>query len=224
MKEIVVSIGGSVVLSKEANTSLLQKLANLFQKISRDSKLYIIVGGGNVARTYIKLGRDLNFDEDTLDLIGIDITRVNARILTNLLKESNKVIPHSTDEAIKNQNQIVVMGGTTPGHSTDMVGAELSEKISADLFIIATNVNGVYDKDPNKYPDAKQLKQVSIDQLVSEHGTDWESAGKNTVIDGPALKIIKDSKISTVVVNGKRLDQLEKALSGKSFDGTKIVV
>ena len=224
MNSIVISIGGSVILSKEADVSYLKELSNLLQKVTKNYKIFIIVGGGSVARKYIKLGRELNFDEETLDQIGIDITRVNARILTNILEESNKEIPKTTDEAEKIGEPIVVMGGTTPGHSTDMVGAEFAEKVGADFFIIATNVDGIYDKDPNKYSDAKQLKEVSIDQLVEEHGTDWKSAGKNMVIDGPALEIIKKANILTYVVNGKRLDQLEKALSGKSFDGTKILV
>ena len=43
------------------------------------------------------------------------------------------------------------------------------------------------------------------------------------VIDGPALRIIKRAKMPTCVVNGKRLDQLEKAITGQSFDGTKII-
>jgi len=224
MNSFVISIGGSVILSKEADVLFLKRLSSILKKISEQDKIFIIVGGGNAARKYIKLGRELDFDEETLDQIGIDITRVNARILTNLLDGANKEIPHTTKEAINLDNPIVVMGGTTPGHSTDLVGAELAEKVDAKLFIIATNVDGVYDKDPNKYPDAKQLKQVSIDQLVSDLGTDWKSAGKNTVIDGPALKIIKDSKISTVVVNGKRLDQLEKVLTKKQFIGTKIII
>lgn len=224
MNSIVISIGGSVILSKEADVSYLKKLSNLLLKIANNYKVFIIVGGGNIARRYIKLGRELAFDEDSLDLIGIDITRVNARILTNLLKDVNKEIPHTTKEALNSKNSIVVMGGTTPGHSTDLVGAELAEKVGAQLFIIATNVDGVYDKDPNKYPDAKQLKNVSIDQLVREHGTDWESAGKNTVIDGPALSIIQQSKIPTVIVNGKRLDQLENAMTNQSFIGTTILM
>jgi len=224
MNSIVISIGGSVILSKEADVSYLKELSNLLQKITKNYQIFIIVGGGSVARRYIKLGRELDFDEETLDQIGIDITRVNARILANIFKKSNKEIPKTTDEAKNIDKPIVVMGGTTPGHSTDMVGAELFEKVCADFFVIATNVDGIYDKDPNKYSDAKQLTEVSIDQLVEEHGTDWESAGKNVVIDGPALEIIKKANILTYVVNGKRLDQLEKALSGKSFDGTKIVV
>jgi len=224
MKSIVISIGGSVILSEEADVSFLRKLASLLKKISKQYKIFIIVGGGKIARDYIKLGRELNFDEKTLDSIGIDITRVNAAIFANIINESNKKIPCSTDEAEAMDNPIVVMGGTTPGHSTDMVGAELAEKVGADLFIIATNVDGIYDKDPNKYDDAKQLEKVKIDDLIKNYGTNWESAGKNMVIDGPALEIMKKAKLLTYVVNGKRLDQLENAITGRSFDGTKILV
>lgn len=224
MKSIVLSIGGSVIISEEVDVSFFRKLASLLKKISNNFKIFIVVGGGNVARKYIKLGRDLNLQEKALDLIGIYVTRVNAKIITNILEDSNKEIPYTTNEAINLDNQIVVMGGTTPGHSTDMVGAEIAEKTNADLFIIATNVDGIFDKDPNKYSDAKQLKEVKIDQLIKIYGTKWKSAGKNVVIDGPALEIIKRAELATCIVNGKRLDQLEKALTNQSFDGTKIIV
>jgi uridylate kinase len=224
MKTIVVSIGGSVVLSDEADALFLKKLTTLFKKISKEYKLYVIVGGGNIARRYIQLGRKLGFDEDTLDLIGIDITRVNARIITNLLGISNKEIPHITNEAMKLNRPIVVMGGTDPKHSTDLVGAELAEITHAIRFVNATNVDGIYDKDPNKYKDARQLKEVTIDSLITKYGTTWRAAGKNIFMDEPALEIIKRAKITTYIVNGKRLNQLEKALIGQSFDGTKILV
>jgi uridylate kinase len=224
MKTVVVSIGGSVVLSDEADALFLKKLTELFKKISTQHKLFVIVGGGKIARRYIQLGRELGFDEDTLDLIGIDVTRVNARIITNLLKVSNTEIPHTTDEAMKLAFPIVVMGGTDPKHSTDTVGAELAQKTHAIRFVNATNVDGIYDKDPNKYKDAKQLKEVSIDSLIKQYGTSWGTAGKNIFMDEPALEIIKRARIITYVVNGKRLDQLEKALTNKPFDGTTIKV
>jgi len=224
MKTVVVSIGGSVVLSDEADTLFLKKLTTLFKKISNEYKLYVIVGGGNIARRYIQLGRELGFDEDTLDLIGIDVTRVNARIITNLLGISNKEIPRKTNEAMKLNFPIVVMGGTDPKHSTDLVGAELAEKTNAVRFVNATNVDGIYDKDPNKYKDARQLKKVTIDSLITQYGTTWGVAGKNIFMDEPALEIIKRAKMTTYIVNGKRLDQLEKALTGQSFDGTIILV
>jgi len=224
MEKIVISLGGSVVLSKEADVNFFKKLTNLFEKLSKKYKIYLVIGGGRTARAYIKLGRELKFDEKTLDEIGIDITRLNAKLLTNIIKISNKQIPFTTSEAKKINKPIVVMGGTTPDHSTDMVGAELAEKVKADRYIIATNVDGVYDKDPNKYSDAKQLKNVSIKQLIDEYGTGWDMAGKNVVIDGPALKIIKRAKLKTYVVNGKKLDQLEKSILDQSFNGTKISV
>lgn len=224
MKNIVLTIGGSVILSKELESSYFKKLASLLKKICEQNKLFLVVGGGNVARKYIKLGRELGFDEKILDLIGIDITRINAKFLSNILADSNNNIPHTIDEATKIDKSIVIMGGTTPGHSTDMVGARIAEKTHAELFVIATNVDGIYDKDPNRYTDAKQFKEIEIDQLIKSFGTKWVKAGKHMVIDGPALEIIKKAKLKTYVLNGKRLNQLEKALNFQPFDGTKIIV
>lgn len=224
METIVLSIGGSVILSEDADASFLKKLVDLLKKLSKKYKIYIVVGGGKVARSYIELGRKLNLDENTLDEFGIEITRVNAKLLTNIIGISNKEIPFTTENAKKINKPIIIMGGTTPGHSTDMVGAELAEKVKADEFIIATNVDGIYDKDPNKYSDAKQLREISIEKLLDEYGTEWNLAGKNIAIDGPALKIIHRAKIPTFVVNGRRLDQLEKAITNQSFDGTKIKI
>lgn len=222
MDSIVISLGGSVVLSDDIENSYFEKLINLFKKYSKKFKIYIVIGGGKTARNYINLGRKLGLNEENLDLIGIDITKVNAKIISYLIRLSNEKIPDTTDDAKKIDKPIVVMGGTTPGHSTDMVGAELAEKTNSIKYIIATNVDGVYDKDPNIYTDAKQIKNISIDKLINQLGTDWKTAGKNVVIDGPALVIIKRSKIQTLVLNGKKLDELEKAISNKPFNGTII--
>ena len=224
MNSIVISLGGSVLISDDVDSTYFQKLTNFLKELSEQYKIYIIIGGGKTARTYINLGRKLNFNEETLDTFGIYITRVNARILTNLLNISNEKIPESTDEAKEINKKIVIMGGTTPGHSTDMVGAELAEKIGAKKFIIATNVDGVYNKDPNKYSDAKQIKEISIEKLINEYGTEWSSAGKNIVIDGPCLKIIKRAKIPTYVLNGKKLEELKKVINNENFNGTIIKI
>lgn len=224
MESIVISIGGSVILAEEADVSFLRKLVNLLKKFSKQYKIYVIVGGGKIARTYIKRGRELNLDEDTLDELGIEVTRINAKLLTSTIGISNGDIPLTTDEAERIYKPIVIMGGTVPGHSTDLVGAELAEKTRANKFIIATNVDGIYDKDPNKYSDAKQLKELTIKELIKKYGTEWSTAGSNVVIDGPALEIIDKAKIPTFVVNGKRLDQLEKIINNQLFDGTRIIV
>jgi len=178
MESIVISLGGSVLLSDDANESFLNNISELFIKLSQSYKIYIIVGGGKTAREYINKGRELGFTEQKLDDLGIMITRVNAKFLKNNISEANNEIPISTDQALKTISSIIIMGGTTPGHSTDFVGAELAAKAKASRYIIATNVNGVYDKDPNEYKDAILLNEVFLSDLLEKYGDSWESAGK----------------------------------------------
>jgi uridylate kinase len=224
MKSIVISIGGSVIFSDQIDITYFEKLNSILKKITKKYKIYIIIGGGKTSRTYINFGRKIGLKEETLDQFGIDITRINAKILSYIIENSNTKIPKTTSDAKKIKKPITIMGGTTPGHSTDMVGAELAEKTKAIKYIIATNVEGVYDKDPNVYTDAKQIKEIKIDDLIEKFGTNWNQAGKNIVIDGPALKIIKKAKIPTLVLNGKKLTQLEKAINNQTFNGTIIKI
>ena len=222
MESIVIGLGGSVILSEDITISYFKNLIILLKDLSKKYKIYLVIGGGKTARTYIKLGRELNLSEEKLDQMGIEITRLNAKLIANIIDISNKFIPQTTDEAKNIKKQIVVMGGTSPGHSTDMVGAELAEKISASKYIIATNVDGIYDKDPNKFKDAVQLKEISIKQLIQKYGKNWDAAGQNIVIDGPALEIIERANIPTFVLNGKKLDELKKAITNQLFNGTII--
>jgi uridylate kinase len=222
MEVVVISIGGSVLFSDAVTEIYFKQLNTLLQNLSEKYKFYIIVGGGKKARHLIKKGREEGLSEEELDQIGIDVTRENAEALSDKLENSNIIIPKLTDEAKAMPEKIIVMGGTTPGHSTDMVGAELAQKTNASKFIIATNVDGIYDKDPNQFSDAKKYNEITINELVKQHGTDWKTAGKNTVIDGPALDIIQKAKIPTFVLNGKNLDELEKVITNQKFNGTKI--
>ena len=224
MDSIVISIGGSVILSDDIDTEYYIKFANIINRISKKYKIFIIVGGGKIARHYIRLGRKLGFSEKTLDEFGIIITRINAKILTNIIKNSNNIIPKNTDEAINMDNNVVILGGTEPGHSTDFVGAEIASKIKSKKFIIATNVDGIYTEDPNKYVNAKKIKVINPDELISKYGILWKSAGSNVVIDGPALQKIYDEQIPTIVVNGKNIKNLKKALNNQPFHGTTITV
>jgi len=224
MKPIVLSLGGSLLFSNETTTEYLNQLIEKLTAISKSNRLYLVIGGGRIARNYIHLGRKIGLVEHSLDELGIQVTRVNALLLAYMFDLPKPVIPSTTNDAAQQQANLVIMGGTTPGHSTDMVGAELAEKTYAFRLVIATDVNGIYDKDPKKHDDAQQFSTIHIADLIKTYGTDWESAGKNMVIDGPALQIIQKAKIPTVVVNGLDLHQLENALSGKPCNGTTILV
>ena len=222
-KTIVISLGGSVILSKDLDHDFFKGLKIFIDELIKSYKVYLIIGGGTTARTYIKLGRKQKFSEENLDWIGINSTRLNAMFLSILLTNEIKQIPETIDQALRIIDPLVIMGGTTPGHSTDYVGAELAAAKNAMVFIIATNVDGVYDKDPNKHKDARFLKEISIDSLLAQHGNSWDSAGKNTVIDGPALQKIKDHQIPTMVVNGQKIKEMKNIINKTSFHGTKIL-
>ncbi len=225
MKEsIVISLGGSVVVADNITSVYFSELAELIQRFVTKYRIFLVIGGGHPARTYIQRGRKLHLTEDQLDEIGIMLTRVNARLLSYVIDARQEMIPESTDEAAKQDGPIVIMGGTVPGHSTDFVGAELAMKVKAYRYVIATNVDGVYDKDPRKYSDARFLSTVHIDELLEQYGSGWDSAGSNMVIDGPALKLITDNSIATSVINGKSLKELEKIFNKKKFYGTEIKI
>ncbi len=222
MNSIVLALGGSILTSEDADTSYLLDLCRLLEETSKHFRLFVVIGGGVTARSYIKRGRELNYTEDQLDEIGISLTRVNAQLLSYSFSDANHQIPKTTEKALELNHNIIIMGGTEPGHSTDQVGAELAQKTQAERYIIATNVDGIYTEDPRKNPDTKKYDTVHIDTLISHLGVDWKSAGKNTVIDGPALQLIKDGKIPTCVVNGSDLLELKAALKGLPIKGTTI--
>jgi uridylate kinase len=190
-------------------------------EVSRDYRVFIVVGGGETARRYITFARELGIKEELLDEIGIAATRLNAILISSILN-ANASIPSTTSEASSMKGKIIVMGGTIPGHSTDTVGAELAEMVSAERFIIATDVNGVYDRDPKRYRDARLFSTIDIDKLMAMCGTGWEMAGKSVIIDGPALEVIKRASFETIVVNGRNLENLKQAIYGRNFVGTRI--
>ncbi|KAA0007898.1 MAG: UMP kinase [Thermoplasmata archaeon] len=221
MQSVVLALGGSLI-DLEDDTDFLKNLVSLFQNVSKVYRLYVVVGGGKTARKYIGFGRQLGVDERRLDELGISVTRLNALLVASLMEEVNNVIPSTTSEAAAVDKPVVVMGGTTPGHSTDAVAAELAAKVSPERFVIATDVDGVYDRDPKKHDDAKLFDEVTIEELERMCGSKWGKAGENVVVDGPALSIIKGLNCDVFVVNGRNLGNLENTLYGKGFVGTKI--
>ena len=205
--KIVFDLGGSVIMPKEgANVKKIMEYANIFKKIKDEGhEVAIVVGGGKTAREYIEIGRELGASESFCDELGIMATRMNAMILITALGDySIKKVPTSFEETefILNLGKIPVMGGTHPGHTTDAVAASLAEFINADLLVIGTNVDGVYDKDPNKYKDAKKFDKISAKELVDLALASSLKAGSSSVVDLLAAKIIERAKLKVAVVKG----------------------
>jgi uridylate kinase len=114
------------------------------------------------------------------------------------------------------------LGGLHPGQSTNAVGALVAEKLKADRFVNATDVEGVYSKDPRKYPDAKKLSKVTPRELSEILGNESMMAGGYDLMDQVALKLIERSKIKTWIIKCDE-KRIKEALSGSRIEGTEIV-
>ncbi len=225
METVVVSLGGSVLAPGQPDAAFVRKLAAELQSIAKTHRLFVVTGGGGIARAYIEAGRALGAPEVFLDRLGIKVTRLNARILMAALGAVDAdEMPHTIEEAatVGKAGNLVVMGGTTPGHTTDAVAAELARAVGATRVVNATSVDGVYTADPAKDPAAKRLDRLTHKELIKLVGEGHTKAGPSIVFDPRAARIVAEAGITVAVVNGRDIEALRNAILGKPFPGTLV--
>lgn len=229
----IVALGGSLLRPEEAEQrsqwfGQLRQLAVHLEGNGR--KLGIVVGGGLPAREGITLARASTTDAYRLDTVGIAATRLNATILQQSLLEIGcnvcPIIPTSTEEAadLLDAHNFVIMGGTTPGHTTDAVAVALAKDCGAPHCIIATNVSHVHDSDPRTDSNAKAIEELTLNQLAEITGTEPLEPGESAAVDPVAVKWAIEASIRLAVLDGRNLSTLEDALEGRAFVGTLIKV
>lgn len=220
MKKVVLSLGGSVLIPS-IEEHRIARYAAVLQEIARYARLYVVVGGGGEARSYITAARQVGCSEAAADEVGIAVTRINALLLAGGLGDAAcPVIAGSQAEAMAwgATGRIVLMGGVTPAQTTDAVAAVLAERCGAALMVNLTSVDGIYTADPRIDPAAERLDRLTPEKLLEIVGTGSLMAGANTVIDMVAAKVIQRSKIPLLVIDGRDPDNLSKAL----LSGTRI--
>lgn len=225
MDTVVVSVGGSIIIQNKDDITFLRKLAKVLIGQSTKHKLFVVTGGGRTARDYIRIGRELGASESYLDEIGIEVTRLNARLLITAIGERCYHVPaKNIEEAIQagKSHQIVVMGGLHPGFTTDAVSAMIAERARASRLVNATVVQGVFTADPKKDPKAKLIQKMTYDELIMIVDRSEQGAGPNIVFDPLAARIVKRAKIDTIVCDGRNLKALMSAIEGDPVAGTLI--
>jgi len=225
MAVISISIGGSIMSPHDADPVFIRKLASLLLKKAAKHRLICVVGGGTPARKYIEICRNLGADETFLDEVGIRATRMNASVLlAAVIEKAYPKVADDLDEAANASHRfpIVVMGGTHPGHTTDAVTVFMGEKAHADRIIITTNVAGVYTADPKADPNAELLERLTPQRLVEIVGSMPHEAGSKGVMDPLGAKLVARSKITTYVLDGRDLKNLDAAIEGRKFRGSVI--
>ena len=231
MAKVVAALGGSLLRPEvEQRHAWLESLTEVVRdRVAMDDKLGIVVGGGIAAREGIELARPIIDSEDRLDRIGIAATRLNATIVRESLADAgipvSGSIPLSVNEAVSllEERQVVVMGGTRPGHTTDAVAIRLAVASDADRCIIATNVAKVYDSDPRVNPNASSFDSLTHSQLQDIVGpAEHSKAGPSQVVDPIGADVAAVSGMRLCILDGRSVDTIRAAIEGEKFGGTVV--
>ncbi len=177
----------------------------LKELIDMGVEVAVVVGGGNFFRGRTSEG----MDRVTADHMGMLATAINALALSDALEQAGAVTrvmsaiemrqmcePYIRKRAIRHleKGRIVIFacGTGNPFFSTDTAAALRAAEIEADIMFKATNVDGVYDKDPRKNGDARKYTSVTHDEVLGL---------KLEVMDATAAALCRDNKLSIVVFN-----------------------
>lgn len=221
-ERVVIKLSGRVFGDDAAGE--LKKYARMLLDVSSQAQPVVVAGGGKVARHYIAIARGFGSDEASLDIMGIEVSRLNARLLIAALgDDAYPAVPIDLEQVSKAAagGKIVVTGGLHPGQSTNATAALIAEKVRATKFLNATDVDGIYDSDPNKNKNAKLFKEITVKKCLELLGLENSAAGAYDLMDIVALKVIERSKIPTVVLKSDPAT-IKSAIAGKPI-GTRIV-
>lgn len=214
-KVVVMSVGGSLINPGQVQVDFLKRLKAFVE--SSSFKFIIICGGGSSARIYQSAGREFGLSDLELDEVGIKATVLNAELVRHIFG----ALP--VQQAPKNLEfkKVLVAAGWKPGCSTDFDAVLWAKKCGAVEIVNLSNTDYVYTKDPKKFSDAEPLKSISWKDYRKSISSEW-SAGLSTPFDPVASKAADKLKLKVFAINGQKLEEVNKALSGQSFIGSVI--
>lgn len=196
-------------------TSKIKEVSDLGVQVA------IVVGGGNFWR-----GRSSEkMDRVTADHMGMLATLMNSLALSDALEQHGAVTrvlsaidvrqmaePYIRKRAVRHleKGRIVIFacGTGNPYFSTDTGAALRATEIGADIFLKATMVDGVYDKDPNVYPDAVRYEKVTHDEVLSSN---------LKVMDATAAALCRDNHTKIYVFSMEDPDNIVRVVKGENI-------
>lgn len=221
---IIVSLGGSLIVPDKIDTQFLKKFHDIIIKqVGKGLHFLIVTGGGKTCRVYQDAARKVvDLDDEDVDWIGIHVTHLNAQLLRSIFREKAhpKVLTHHSEKE-EIPEPIAVAAGWKPGHSTDYDTVMFARLYGNDTLVNLSDVSFVYDKDPDKFKDAKPFKTLSWNDYRKMVGETWVP-GDNLPFDPIASKQAHESGIKVVIMNGHNLENFESYLDGNEFEGTII--
>lgn len=210
--------------SKGIDDDFLDELAKVIGKIS--AELIIVVGAGNFWR-----GRQTDrMNKSLADHMGMLATVMNSVAIYDALKRNDVECRHFTafeiagigerysateaDRALKKGEVVIVSGGTGAPYFTTDTGASLRAcELEADAVLLAKNIDGVYDSDPAKNPNAKKFDRITLSDAIDK---------RLKVMDLTAMAMCLEHGIDISVFKLDKPENIIKAAKGENL-GTMVV-
>ncbi|NRB76472.1 MAG: UMP kinase [Verrucomicrobiales bacterium] len=227
-KRVVLKLSGEALRAPGSHDNIspeiVEGIANQIKAAHHSGmEIAIVVGGGNFWRGAAAAGRGM--DRATADYVGMLATVMNALAVQSMLEAVG--VPARVQTAIEMKNvaesfirrlairhlekgRVLVLGGGTgnPFFTTDTTAALRASELGADIIFKATNVDGVYDKDPRQHDDATRFDTITYNEALSRN---------LKVMDGTAFTLCQDNNIPIVVFNMNEGDNIRRALSGEDI-------
>ena len=231
-KRVLLKLSGEQLAGKFDNgidAELAAWLAHQISHVTKDGvQVVIMVGGGNYARGAQLAGHGIG--RVTADNVGMLATMMNAIALADVFNAVNVVSRALTNikadqvadqfthrRAISDLNKgraVIVAGGIgRPYLTTDTAAVSLALELDCEVVLKATKVDGVYEKDPEKHPDAKKIDHLSFQEAVENNAI--------KVMDKAALGLAMEHDLPIIVFNALEENNIAAAVSGVNV-GTKI--
>ena len=227
-KSIVLKLSGEalkdVTNGEPLDPAILKNLALSLKEIhSLGVQICLVVGGGNIFRGLS--GSQSGVDRTTGDYMGMLATVINGLALMNALEKEG--VPVRVQTAIpmekiaepfilrravrhleKGRIVILVAGTGNPYFSTDTTAALRASELGADAILKATKVDGIYDKDPAKFPDAVKFDKISYLDALEK---------RLAVMDSTAFSLCMDNRIPIIVFNMNKPGNIERVIEGQKI-------
>ena len=189
--------------------------------VENDIEVAVVIGGGNIIRG-VTAAADGVIKRTSGDYMGMLATAINgialqeafehngldARLISaiDMQEIGEPFIVRRAKRHLEKARVVVFAGGTgNPYFTTDTAATLRASEIGAEMIIKATKVDGVYDKDPNRFDDAVKLNSLSYDDALSEH---------ITVMDDTSIALAKDNSLPIIVCNMFEKGNLLKIVNG----------
>ena len=230
-QRVLLKISGEALLGEQPfgiDSKVLNRLATELSEVGKAGvQLAVVVGGGNIFRG--KQAKDLNIDQATGDYMGMLATLMNALALQVALEKQGAEVrvmsglniravaePYIRRRAIRHleKGRIVIFAAGTgnPYFTTDTAAALRAAEIGAEIILKATKVDGVYEKDPVKFKDAKKYKHLSYIEILQK---------QLKVMGATAVSLCMDNRLPIIVFNIMTPGNIKKAIWGESV-GTMV--